>query len=124
MLKKVFFRAGAMGASRSFSAAATPKIRLPKLQAMIGNKWVKGSAEFETVNPATEERVAHVTQSGKAEVDAAVAAAQEAFFGGTYSKLGGYKRGILMNRLADLIEKHKVILSREGRELLFHAHLE
>lgn len=69
---RVAARAGAALASSTSSTLArafgsAPHVRLPKLQAMIGNQWVKGSAEFETVNPATEERVAHVTQCGKAE---------------------------------------------------------
>jgi len=40
-------------------------------------------------------------------VDAAVAAARAAFYGGEWSKLGGFERGRLLNKLADLIEKHK-----------------
>ena len=66
-----------------------------------------GSDKFITLNPANEEVLAEVTYCRKPEVDRAVAAAQEAFYGGAWSKIGGYERGRLLNRLADLIEKHK-----------------
>jgi aldehyde dehydrogenase (NAD+) len=90
---------------RAFSAP--PKVNIRRTEALIANEWKKGSHQFPTLNPATEEVIAHVTHSGKAEVDAAVAAAQEAFYGPKWSKLGGYERGLLLYRLADLIEKHK-----------------
>lgn len=89
------------------SVAAAPKLTIRRTEALINNEWVKGKEKFATLNPATEEVLAEVTQSGKAEVDRAVAAARDAFYGGEWSRLGGYERGRLMNRLADLIEKNK-----------------
>jgi len=90
---------------RSFSSA--PNVRLPNTGAMINNEWVTGSAQFETFNPANEELIASVTNSGEAELEAAVSAAHGAFYGGAYSQLSGYERGMLLNRLANLIEENK-----------------
>lgn len=93
--------------ARSFTALSAPQLNIRRTEALINNEWVKGKHTFETVNPANEEKIADVTLCGKTEVDAAVAAAQDAFFGGAWSKLGGYERSILLYRLADLIEKHQ-----------------
>jgi len=93
------------GANRQLSSR--PHVAIRRTEALINNEWVKGSDKFATVNPATEEVLAEVTYSRKAEVDRAVAAAKEAFYNGAWGKTGGYERGRLMNRLADLIEKHK-----------------
>lgn len=90
---------------RTFSTA--PKVHLPNTGALINNEWVTSSNTFETINPATEEVITSVTNSGEAELEAAVAAATNAFYGGEYSQLSGYERGVLLNRLANLIEKHK-----------------
>src|SRR3989442_6121927 len=47
----------------------------------VGGSWVKpASGEwFDVINPATTQRIARVPQAGKADVDAAVAAAPAAF---------------------------------------------
>lgn len=47
-----------------------------------------------------------VTDSGPVEVEAAFQAAHNAFYGGAFSKMGGYERGQMLIRLANLIEKH------------------
>jgi len=78
---------------------------------MIGNKWVKGTSTLQTINPATEDVIAHVTDSGPAEVELAYQAANYAFYKGQYGKLTGYERGLLMNKLASLIEKHAAELA-------------
>jgi phenylacetaldehyde dehydrogenase len=48
---------------------------------LIGGKWVpaKSGKTFETINPATEEVLAHVAQADQADVDEAVKAARRAF---------------------------------------------
>jgi len=93
---------------RAFSSVSqAPKIQIKRTHAMINNEWVKGSKTFETLNPATEEKLADVTFCQQAEVDEAVKAAHDSFYGGELSKMGGYQRGIVLNRLADLIEKHR-----------------
>ena len=46
---------------------------------LINGKSVPGTDYFETVNPATQEVLAEVASGGEAEVNAAVAAAKDAF---------------------------------------------
>lgn len=91
---------------RTFSSAP-PNVRIPNTGALINNEWVTSSRTFDTLNPATEEVIASVSNSGHAELDAAVGAATDAFYGGEYSQLSGYERGQLLNRLAELIEENK-----------------
>ena len=84
-----------------------PDVDVRQTRALIDGKWVEGSDRLVTRNPATEEPICEVTNCGSEEVDLAVAAARQAFDDGPWSKLGGYERGILMNRLAELVEKNR-----------------
>jgi aldehyde dehydrogenase (NAD+) len=75
---------------------------------LIDGKWrdsVSGKT-FETINPATEEVIAKVAEGDQADIDLAVKAARKAFDSGPWRKMDARDRGILMNRLADLIEKN------------------
>src|SRR3989441_7561913 len=47
----------------------------------IGGRWADGKSDagVDVINPATTARLARVTQAGQADVDAAVAAARQAF---------------------------------------------
>ena len=91
-------RAGVRGVATS----PAPSITLPNLGALIGNKWVDASDKFATANPATEHHIAHVVNSREAEVEAAYQAANKAFYGGEYSKMSGYERGVMLNRWGNL----------------------
>jgi aldehyde dehydrogenase (NAD+) len=59
---------------------------------------------FETINPATERRIAQVAEAGPADIDAAVASARSAFEG-IWSQMRAAERGNLLLRLADLIRR-------------------
>ena len=75
---------------------------------LIDGKWrdsVSGKT-FETINPATEEVIAEVAEGDAADIDLAVKAARKAFDSGPWRKTDARDRGIMMNRLADLIEKN------------------
>jgi len=50
--------------------------------------------------------ITQVAESDAADVDKAVAAARAAFDKGPWRKMSAAERGVLMNKLADLIEKH------------------
>jgi acyl-CoA reductase-like NAD-dependent aldehyde dehydrogenase len=67
---------------------------------------------FETVNPATGEVLAVVSEAQKEDVDLAVQAARKAFDEGKWSRLSGAKRSLLLYRLADLMEQHKEELAQ------------
>jgi aldehyde dehydrogenase (NAD+) len=59
---------------------------------------------FDTVNPATNKPLARVAQAGKADVDAAVAAARRALEG--WQAIGGHGRARYLYALARQVQKH------------------
>jgi acyl-CoA reductase-like NAD-dependent aldehyde dehydrogenase len=75
---------------------------------LIANEWVQAASgeTFETVNPATGERLAEVALAGPEDVDKAVQASRQAFEGGPWSKMSGEERGQMLWKLADLIEEN------------------
>lgn len=64
-----------------------------------------GGAVTELVNPVNEEVYASAALGTVDDVDRAVRAAQGQLDGGEWSRLSGDRRGVLINRLADLIER-------------------
>jgi aldehyde dehydrogenase (NAD+) len=84
-----------------------PRPQVRQTQCFIGGKWVPAASgkTFETIHPATEEVIAEVAEGDAEDIDAAVAAAREQFDEGEWSRMDARDRGILMNRLADLIEQ-------------------
>jgi 5-carboxymethyl-2-hydroxymuconic-semialdehyde dehydrogenase len=76
----------------------------------IGGKSVAGTDYFETVNPATQEVLAEVASGGEAEVNAAVAAAKEAF--PKWAGLPAPERAKLIRKLGDLIAKNVPEIAR------------
>ncbi|XP_052792514.1 aldehyde dehydrogenase, mitochondrial-like [Mya arenaria] len=77
-------------------------------QVFINNEWVNSVSgrTFPTVNPANGEKIVDVQEGDKADVDKAVAAAKAAFeLGSPWRQMDASDRGLLLNRLADLIER-------------------
>lgn len=67
---------------------------------------------FDTLNPATGEKIAHVSEADKQDVDKAVKAAGQAFrLGSEWRQMDASQRGVLLNRLADLMERDRVYLA-------------
>lgn len=62
---------------------------------------------FETLNPATGERLARVASCDAADADVAVGHARAAFDGGAWSRLAPGKRKKMLLHLADLMEANK-----------------
>jgi len=96
----------------AMSTASMPKpIENPDIKhtgIFVGNEWQESASgkTFPTINPATEEKIADVQEGDKADVDRAVKAATNAFkLGSDWRKMDASYRGLLMNRLADLIER-------------------
>ena len=77
---------------------------MQQIQHLIGGKSVAGTDCFETVNPATQEVLAEVASGGEAEVNAAVAAAKEAF--PKWAGMPAAERAKLVRKLGDLIARH------------------
>jgi aldehyde dehydrogenase (NAD+) len=88
--------------------ASRPRVALPPTKLLINNRWVESESgqSLAAVNPATGEEIAQVSEAGVPDVDKAVEAARSAFELGAWSRFSGAERGRLLNRLADLIEKH------------------
>ena len=72
----------------------------------IDGRWVepKKGKYFDTVNPATEEKIAEVAQASKDDVDSAVTAARRAYED-VWSKLKPLERGKYLYRIARLIQE-------------------
>eukprot|EP00922_Rhytidocystis_sp_ex-Travisia-forbesii_P054078 GHVS01080227.1.p1 GENE.GHVS01080227.1~~GHVS01080227.1.p1 ORF type:complete len:556 (+),score=73.11 GHVS01080227.1:75-1670(+) len=69
-----------------------------------------GSKMIKTINPATEDVIATLKEASDADVDKAVNAATTAFR--TWQLVDGHIRRNLLNRLADLVEHHKLQLAQ------------
>src|SRR3989441_1143133 len=82
-----------------------------EFELFAGGSWVKpASGEwFDVINPATTQRIARVPQAGKADVDAAVAAARAAFPG--WSGLPGHARARYLYALAREVQRHARLLA-------------
>ena len=75
---------------------------------LIGGKWVDAISgkTFETINPATEEKLTTVAQADSADVDAAAVAARRAFENPAWSAISPHARTRLLLRIADAVEQH------------------
>jgi aldehyde dehydrogenase (NAD+) len=75
---------------------------------LIDGRWLDSVSgkTFPTINPATGEEITQVAEGDKADVDKAVKAARKAFEEGPWRRMNARERGRLLNKLADLIEKH------------------
>src|SRR5262249_51775088 len=92
---------------------------LASYQMFIGGKWVDASSgeTFESVNPYTGAAWATVPRASRADVDAAVRAARQAFDEGPWGRLTGAERARFMRRLAAVIDEGADDLARvEGRD--------
>ncbi len=83
----------------------------------IGGEWVpaRSGATFETVHPATGEPLAAVAEAGRADVDAAVAAARHAFDDtapGAWTRLDAADRALILWRIADGLAARRDALAR------------
>jgi delta 1-pyrroline-5-carboxylate dehydrogenase len=74
---------------------------------LIGGEWVEpaNGKRFATLNPATEDVLAEVSEAGAPEVDAAVSSAREALRHGPWSTMTGAERGRILHRLAALMRE-------------------
>ncbi|KAJ5124924.1 uncharacterized protein N7515_008749 [Penicillium bovifimosum] len=79
----------------------------------INNEFVaaKSGETITAVNPYDESVIASVASAGAEDIDLAVAAARKAFNSEEWQSLGGYDRGLLLTRLAELCERDREILA-------------
>src|SRR5881296_1705838 len=90
------------------TAVMESNVKIGPTKLLINGKWVDSVSgkTFPTINPSTGEVITQVAESDAPDVDKAVAAARAAFEKGAWKKMPASQRGLLMNKLADLIEKH------------------
>jgi 5-carboxymethyl-2-hydroxymuconic-semialdehyde dehydrogenase len=81
-----------------------------RIEHLINGKTVAGKDYFQTLNPATQEVLAEVAHGGESEVQAAVAAAREAF--PKWAGMPAPQRAKLIRKLGDLIAAHVPELAR------------
>ncbi|MEP2718701.1 aldehyde dehydrogenase [Pseudophaeobacter sp.] len=79
---------------------------MQQFQQYIGGRFEDGSARFDSLNPATGTVWAQMPEARDADVDRAVQAAEDAFFGAEWASTTASQRGKLLMRLADLITEH------------------
>uniref|UniRef100_H2RTR1 Aldehyde dehydrogenase 1 family, member A3 n=1 Tax=Takifugu rubripes TaxID=31033 RepID=H2RTR1_TAKRU len=87
-------------------------IRFTKI--FIDNKWVQSSRgrTFATFNPATGCKLCEVEEADEEDVDKAVAAAKAAGRrGSAWQRMDACSRGKLLHRLADLVERDRLLLA-------------
>lgn len=89
-------------------------VRVGATKLLIDNQWVEAASgrTFPTINPATGEEICRVAEADQADVDRAVSAARRAFEHGPWRKMSASERGRLLNKFADLIERHADELAR------------
>ncbi|PKZ66801.1 betaine-aldehyde dehydrogenase [Gordonia terrae] len=76
----------------------------------IGGDWHDPRATFTTLNPATGSPLAELAAADASDVDSAVEAAESAFRG-DWGALAPSRRGVLLNKLADLVERDVELLA-------------
>ena len=86
-------------ARRPFSSSS---VVLPPRKLLIGGKWVNALSgkEFDTINPATEEKITSVQEADAQDADRAVRAAREAFDNGPWPRMSAVERAKVMWRLS------------------------
>ncbi|XP_078083458.1 aldehyde dehydrogenase, mitochondrial-like [Mustelus asterias] len=104
---------------RRYTEAATlpapttqPDVHYDKI--FINNEWHDAVSKktFPTINPSTGEIICQVAKGDKDDVNKAVKAAKEAFrFGSPWRTMDASERGVLLNRLANLIERDRAYLA-------------
>jgi aldehyde dehydrogenase (NAD+) len=88
------------------------QVTIPKItdtQLFIGGRFVPSSngKTFPTINPATEEVLAEISEATADDVDQAVRAARKALECGPWATMDARDRGALLYKLADAIEAHR-----------------
>ncbi len=80
----------------------------------IGGEWVaaKSGATFEAKDPGDGSVIARHAAGDAADVDLAVAAAQQAFKKSGWAEMPVNDRAVILHRFADLIDKHRDILAQ------------
>ncbi|MEM6445891.1 MAG: aldehyde dehydrogenase family protein [Cyanobacteria bacterium P01_D01_bin.123] len=96
------------------TTAVTSTRALAPTQLLIDNEWVDSLSgkTFETLNPSTGELIGTLAEAGTADVDRSVRAARRAFERGEWAEMSARRRGKLLFKLADAIERYSEKLAQ------------
>src|SRR5580658_1760261 len=97
------------------SSPTEPRVAMPTTKLLINGQWVESISgkRFASINPATGEAICDVAEADLADVNKAVHAARAAFAAkSAWRRMSAAERGKLLNRLADLVEKHSDELAK------------
>ena len=99
-------------ATTSLSAAAAAFLRSGPTRLLIGGDWAEAAdgGTFDTINPATGQVLMACASGQVQDVDRAVRAARQALEG-PWKRVSPADRGLMLWRLADLIEQHADLLA-------------
>ncbi|XP_033222142.1 mitochondrial 10-formyltetrahydrofolate dehydrogenase isoform X2 [Belonocnema kinseyi] len=82
-------------------------LKFPR-QLFIDGQFINGKGKpIDTINPHDESLICSVESGSPEDVDHAVIAAKRAFEEGEWSKISARERGVILFKLADLMEEHK-----------------
>ncbi|HEY5672899.1 MAG TPA: betaine-aldehyde dehydrogenase [Malonomonas sp.] len=87
----------------------------PTMQKMyINGHWVAAVSgrTRKIINPSNQQQIAEVAEGGRDDAKAAIAAARQTFDSGVWSGQSGTARGVLLFRLAELIERERETLAK------------
>src|SRR5580698_1127402 len=97
------------------SSPTENRVAVSATKLLINGQWVESVSgkRFKTFNPATGDAICDVAEADAADVNLAVKAARAAFaVKSPWRRMSAAERGRLLNKLADLIEKHADELAR------------
>jgi len=82
------------------------------IRMFIGGEWVAAGegGTFQTLDPGDGTPLATVAEGTAVDIDRAVTAAREAFRRSGWATMPANERGVLLHRLADLVDKHRSAL--------------
>ncbi|MBE8159104.1 MAG: aldehyde dehydrogenase family protein, partial [Betaproteobacteria bacterium] len=83
---------------------------MPEYRLFINNEWIETAEKLASINPADESVVGEVCCAGKAETDAAVAAARRAL-SGEWKKTAPWERGRILMKISELIKERAAPLA-------------
>ncbi|GGX59565.1 aldehyde dehydrogenase [Tateyamaria omphalii] len=84
---------------------------MQQFQQYIGGAFSDGAAQFDSIDPATGKVWAKMPEAQREDVNAAVEAAEAAFYGADWASLTASARGKLLLKLADLIAENATRLA-------------
>ncbi|KAM6119305.1 retinal dehydrogenase 2 isoform 1-T1 [Pterocles gutturalis] len=104
----------ALMASLHLLPSPTLNLEIKYTKIFINNEWQNSESGriFPVYNPATGEQICEIQEADKVDTDKAVRAARLAFsLGSVWRRMDASERGHLLDKLADLVERDRVILA-------------